>query len=389
NPATAWTQDPGAGANNTTPFAQYADIFSPALISGGQVAVPSPASLSAILSAGLAYVGTQRVPFAAFDFTVAASSTTYLDLTESGTVNLSTASSPTSPNLRLWEVVSAPIVSPTPTLSSSTSSGSLASGTYEYQLVAHDATGYGLPSSSASITTSATGEVILTWTNPNNETSMDIYGRVSGSIGLLASGVTGTTWTDTGSATVGAAPPTAATSNAIQTVTQIASNHPLTPAAIDGALGYTPLGAPGSEELTTIGLNTNQTLASGTHTTIQFNQLVTGNSANFDASAYAFVAPTAGVYLLYVSIFLTDATSGAPNMPSGSVGNVSIATQNHGSFQPFQAPSPASVTGVVVTPLDAGEQVTANVYQSGTSDTIQAGAQGVAGNFLQAVRLGN
>jgi hypothetical protein len=55
---------------------------------------------------------------------------------------------------------------------------------------------------------------------------MDVYGRVSGSIGLLASGVTGTTWTDDGSATVGAAPPTAATSNAVQAVTQLARTAP-------------------------------------------------------------------------------------------------------------------------------------------------------------------
>ena len=68
----------------------------------------------------------------------------------------------------------------------------------------------------------ATGEVVLTWTNPLNETSMDIYGRISGSIGLLASGVTGTTWTDTGANAVGAAPPTTATSNAIQSVTPVA-----------------------------------------------------------------------------------------------------------------------------------------------------------------------
>ena len=222
-------QTPGQGANNETPFLQAADLVSDYVVSGLLTPVPSTASLTGTLAAGTAYVlGQRTVLQAAVAYTYAASSDTYVDLSYSGVLTYSavangaTAPAVAADSLRLEKVVTDAIVSPSPTLAASTAAGTLAAGTYEYQLVAHDATGYGLPSALVSITTTATGEVVLTWTNPLNETSMDIYGRVSGAIGLLASGVTGTTWTDTGAATVGAAPPTAATSNAIQGVTQLA-----------------------------------------------------------------------------------------------------------------------------------------------------------------------
>jgi hypothetical protein len=175
------------------------------------------------------------------------------------------------------------LAAPTPMLAASTAAGTLVAGTYTYGLIAHTATGYSLIGTTTSITTTATGEVViswgllpdvtsvdvygrvsgslgllasgitaqtwtddgsvtvgaaapttatatgeivLTWVNPVNETAMDVYGRISGSVGLLASGVTGTTWTDTGAATVGAAPPTTATSNAVQSVTQLAAIYP-------------------------------------------------------------------------------------------------------------------------------------------------------------------
>jgi len=215
-------QTPGQGANNSSPFAQYGDMWTDALLSGGVLGVPSPASLSATLPLGTAAVLGQRVPFPATPFSVAASSTSYLDLSNTGVLAVSTSGTVTANSLRLWEVVSASIVSNAPALAASTAAGTLAAGTYEYQRVAYDATGYGLPSALISITTTATGQVVLTWADEPNEVSSAIYGRISGSIGLLASGVTGTTWTDTGANAVGAAPPTTATSNAIQSVAPIA-----------------------------------------------------------------------------------------------------------------------------------------------------------------------
>ena len=227
------TQTPTMGANNQTPFLQAGDFTSDYIVNGLILSVPSPASLTASMPAGKAYVLSQRTVLPADDTnTYAPSTDTYVDfsyngvLTYSAVANGATAPAVAANSLRLTKVVTSPIISPTPRLAFSSAAGTLAAGTYSYQLVAHDATGYGLPSAEVSITTTATGEVVLTWTSPLNETGMDVYGRVAGSIGLLASGITGTTWTDTGAATVGAAPPATATSNAIQSAIPIASMHP-------------------------------------------------------------------------------------------------------------------------------------------------------------------
>jgi hypothetical protein len=224
----AINQTASAGTNNETPLLNASDVFSDFIASGMQWALPSPASLTSSMNAGVSYLNGQRtiVP-AVSSNTFPASSDTYVSFNNSGNANYASvtngATAPTAPSgyVQTAKIVTSPIISPTPTLSASTAAGTLVAGTYEYQLVAYDATGYGLPSTAVSITTTATGEVILTWVNPLNETSMSIYGRVAGSIGLLASGVTGTTWTDTGANSVGAAPPTAATSNAVQGVMPI------------------------------------------------------------------------------------------------------------------------------------------------------------------------
>jgi len=100
------SQTPGQGANNSSPFAQYGDLFSDALLSGGVLAVPSPASLSATLPLGVAAVLGQRVPFPATPFSVAASSTSYLDLSNTGALTVTTSGTVTANSLRLWSVTS-------------------------------------------------------------------------------------------------------------------------------------------------------------------------------------------------------------------------------------------------------------------------------------------
>ena len=229
-----------SGQGNQTPLLNVGDAFSDFIASGMQWTLPSPASLTSSMNAGVSYLNGQRTIVPAISSnTFPASSDTYVSFNNSGNANYASvangATAPTVPSgyVQTAKVVTSPIISPTPTLSASTAAGTLVAGTYEYQLVAYDATGYGLPSTAVSITTTATGEVILTWVNPLNETSMSIYGRVAGSIGLLASGVTGTTWTDTGANSVGAAPPTSATSNAIQSVAPLLLSSPIL------SMGYT------------------------------------------------------------------------------------------------------------------------------------------------------
>ncbi len=155
-------------------------------------------------------------------------------------------------------------------------------------------------------------------------------------------------------------------STAITGVTQIANNSP--------------------HAVTLIELGTSQTFASSAHTTVLFSSLAFGQPDTFDAAAGAFVAPVAGTYLIVASCLLEDATTGTVGLPSGAFANISIATQNHGSVQGDQILQAQSVGAVFITALDAGEQVTANIFQSGTSDTIENYAEAPL-NFLQAVLL--
>ena len=98
-------QTPGQGANNETPFAQYGDLFSDAIASG--LTTTTSATLSGTLTAGVAYVIGQRVPYAGSTYTVAASSTSYLDLSNTGALTVTTTSGTVTANsLRLWSVTS-------------------------------------------------------------------------------------------------------------------------------------------------------------------------------------------------------------------------------------------------------------------------------------------
>jgi len=236
----------GTGTDNETPFLQAADLFTPWVVNGLLTPVPSPASLTGDLSPGVAYVSGQRIvgPSSVTD-TFSGSSDTYVDLNYNGLLTYTAvangAASPSlAPNsLRLEKVVTSPILSPTPTLTAGTS-GTLASGTYQGALVAFDATGYGVASTAVSIAVTASGSIDFAWANPQNETSMGIYVTADGSttLGLVASGVTGTTYTYTGAVAPGTAPPTVATSNAIQSVDQLA---PLYPSLAVSSLAVTKL----------------------------------------------------------------------------------------------------------------------------------------------------
>jgi hypothetical protein len=104
------------------------------------------------------------------------------------------------------------------------SGGTLANGAYEYQVTAVDANGETTALAATAITVSAgggTASVILTWNkvesaDSNIALTYNVYGRVSGSIGKLATvgpfdADEAATYTDTGSASPGAAPPSSNT----------------------------------------------------------------------------------------------------------------------------------------------------------------------------------
>jgi hypothetical protein len=97
-------QTPGQGANNETPFAQYGDLFSDAMLAFTAPATSS--TLSSTLPAATVYVLGQRVVIPDTAFTVTASATSYLDLSNTGALTVSTSSTVTANSLRLWSVVS-------------------------------------------------------------------------------------------------------------------------------------------------------------------------------------------------------------------------------------------------------------------------------------------
>ena len=92
-----------------------------------------------------------------------------------------------------------------PTLSAA--AGTLAAATYTYAVTAYTAAGETLASTTTAITLSATGGVASAWNAVAGAAGYRVYGRTSGSLGLLADVGNTLTYTDSGSATPGAASP--------------------------------------------------------------------------------------------------------------------------------------------------------------------------------------
>lgn len=101
-----------------------------------------------------------------------------------------------------------------PTLAATT--GTLAAGTYTYAVTAYNAQGETIASATAAITLASTGGVTVSWTAVAGAAGYKVYGRISGSLGLLGSVTVPTvTFTDSGSVTPGAASPTTNTTGTL------------------------------------------------------------------------------------------------------------------------------------------------------------------------------
>ena len=99
-------QPASAGANNSSPFAQYGDLFSDAIVTTPAPAFPTSETLSSTAPALDAYVLGQRVAYAGGSYTVGASATSYLDLSNTGVLTVSTSGTVTADSLRLATVTS-------------------------------------------------------------------------------------------------------------------------------------------------------------------------------------------------------------------------------------------------------------------------------------------
>ena len=99
-------QTPGQGANNSSPFAQYGDLFSDAIVTTPTPTFPTSTTLSSTTPALVAYALGQRVAYAGGSYTVGASATSYLDLSNTGVLTVSTSGTVTANSLRLATVTS-------------------------------------------------------------------------------------------------------------------------------------------------------------------------------------------------------------------------------------------------------------------------------------------
>ncbi len=190
----------------------------------GQPPLASVASLTQTTPSGyINYEGfTYQVP--TYTSTYAASSDTYEFLNMMGGIDTAVVSNgakaPMTPMGDIpFQKVSTTFLdtpaAPAGTASTSSSS-SMPSGTYDYQIVALNASGNSLPSATLSLSVATSGSVSLAWRLVPYQTSTQIYRN-----GALLTTVTGQTYTDTAASASGAAPPTTNTSNFVYRTTPL------------------------------------------------------------------------------------------------------------------------------------------------------------------------
>lgn len=111
-----------------------------------------------------------------------------------------------------------------PTLTTSTTGGSLAAGSYNYRVTALNAYGQTLASPEAAsniATTGTTSTVTISWGAVPGASSYKVYGRTPGGELYIAAVTSGTTYTDTGAITPSGALPSSNTTQGPSTYTQV------------------------------------------------------------------------------------------------------------------------------------------------------------------------
>ncbi len=261
----------------------------------------------------------------------------------------------------------AQLAAPSGLTATATSGGALAAGTYNYEISATTANGETAVGTSASITTTSTGGVALSWTAVPGATGYKVYGRTT--FGLIASPA-GTTYTDTGvPATPGAAPAGAgATVPGPTTFTA-------TPAATGGTLiagtYFYQVQAilPAPMNFSTVSAFASATPASGAT-----NSVVLAWSAVPGATGYnVFGRPStavAGTKINTTPITLLTFTDDGTLTPAGAIGTaVTIATPAAPTLTavPSAGSLAANTYSYVVTAVDGnGFQTTASDVASAT-----------------------
>jgi hypothetical protein len=133
-----------------------------------------------------------------------------------------------------------PIVSPAaPTLTPSTTGGTLPAGTYNYRIAANNLNGETLagPEAASNVTTTGTtSSIAISWTAVPGATSYEIYGRTAGAELFIAE-LTATTYTDTGSVTPAGAMPSSNTTAGSAVYTQVGGPTTSAIGSVIGGIG--------------------------------------------------------------------------------------------------------------------------------------------------------
>lgn len=207
--------------------------------------------------------------------------------------------------------------------------GATGSTNYQYEITYVNALGETIASSTTSITNgnatlSVSNYNIVSWTAaPSDAASVNVYGRVSGALGLLATVTVGTTtWNDTGSASPGVAAPGTNTTGSLPSLTY---NRPQSTNFVQAWLGTGSSGGPG-----TATINLGQACQTGTFWEIQNAALATGTvTATGTASSTApFTTPTmtasAAGQMPWVVALVHDSATVAGIWTNGQIHNSAV-----------------------------------------------------------------
>ena len=285
--------------------------------------------------------------------------------------------------------------------------GTIAASTdNEYQLTAVYPWGESAPSAIVSVTTgsgTSTNANTLTWTVPPQATSVNIYGRISGSIAKIANVAAGTTtYTDTGSVT----PSGAAPANGNLALTEAEQNTMIL--SFEGALGAaTTVNLASSPQVWAASNNTTNpytltlTAPNATTSGVQLGQgsseVLFTDGTNVIAASSAGGGGSGGSSATLLKLPVTGGTvtltpAQAANgiieltgtltsnlvlqFPSSLLGEWQVSNQTSGSYT-----TTALVEGSSAAAVQLAQGASQAVWSDGTNLTMTTGAQGPSGTI--------
>jgi hypothetical protein len=325
----SWPQVAGATGYRVYGRTTGAELFIAAVAPGTATTYTDSGSITP--SGAMPTVNTARTTFRTEGIAAAGSAVAGNPVLVAGTdgVNVHTLATDTAGGQLSGAYISAPI-----SLSFTSTSGTLAAGTYYYRVTSTTAAGETTPCAEQSFVLAATGGVIISWPQVAGATGYNVYGRATGAEQLLATVTNGTTptWTDNGSVTPSGSMPTTNTARLV--VLEASSGTDLT-ASVTGAATALTATLPGIAGRTTFITGFEIT---GAGATAASNILVTVTGTISGTLNYYVTVPagtTTSIAFPPVEFTRPIPASGTNtaivvNVPSFGSGNTAAAVTAHG-----------------------------------------------------------